>query len=137
MPFSMKLWQVRGQDLQEIKREALNDEQRLENWVVKDPSILGIDVLLIGRQVIEQKKRADDQAKAAARLRRFIWAMVVVSLLAVVAAVFAWTRQREAAQQARIALSRELAAAATHSPDAELQVRVEQLRCTRLALVRS
>ena len=71
----------------------------------------------------EQKKRADDQARAAARLRRFTLAMVVVSLLAVVAAVFAWTKQREAAQQARIALSRELAAAATHSPDAaELQV---------------
>lgn len=52
MPFSMNLWQVQGQDLQEIKREALNNEQRLENWVVKDPSILGIDVLLIGRQVI-------------------------------------------------------------------------------------
>jgi hypothetical protein len=51
MPFSMKLWQVQAKDLQEIKREALNDEQRLEEWVVKDPSILGIDVLLIGRQV--------------------------------------------------------------------------------------
>jgi len=51
MPFSMKLWQVQGKDLQEIKRDALNDEQRLENWVVKDPGILGIDVLLIGRQV--------------------------------------------------------------------------------------
>jgi hypothetical protein len=51
MPFSMKLWQVQGQDLQEINREVLNDEQRLEDWVVKDPSILGIDVLLVGRQV--------------------------------------------------------------------------------------
>jgi hypothetical protein len=51
MPFSMKLWQVRGKDLQEINQESLNDEQRLEDWVVKDPSILGIDVLLIGRQV--------------------------------------------------------------------------------------
>jgi Endonuclease NucS len=51
MPFSMNLWQVQGQDLQEINHEALNDEQRLEDWVVKDPSILGIDVLLIGRQV--------------------------------------------------------------------------------------
>jgi hypothetical protein len=51
MPFSMKLWQVQGKDLQEINREALNDEQRLEDWVVKDPSILGIDVLLVGRQV--------------------------------------------------------------------------------------
>jgi RecB family endonuclease NucS len=51
MPFSIKLWQVQGQDLQEVEREALNDEQRLENWIVKDPSILGIDVLLIGPQV--------------------------------------------------------------------------------------
>jgi hypothetical protein len=51
MPFSMKLWQVQGKDLQEINREVLNDEQRLEDWVAKDPSILGIDVLLIGRQV--------------------------------------------------------------------------------------
>ena len=51
MPFSMKLWQVQGKDLQEIHRERLDDEQRLEDWVVKDPSILGIDVLLIGRQV--------------------------------------------------------------------------------------
>jgi RecB family endonuclease NucS len=51
MPFSMKLWQVQGKDLQEINHEALNDEQRLEDWVVKDPSILGIDVLLVGRQV--------------------------------------------------------------------------------------
>jgi len=71
----------------------------------------------------EQKKRADDQARAAVRLRRFTLAMVVVSLLAVVAAVFAWTKQKEAAQQARIAISRELAAAATHSADnPELQV---------------
>ena len=51
MSFSMKLWQVQGKDLHEINREALNDEQRLEDWVVKDPSILGIDVLLVGRQV--------------------------------------------------------------------------------------
>jgi hypothetical protein len=51
MPFTMKLWQVQGNDLQEISHEALNDEQRLEDWVVKDPSILGIDVMLIGRQV--------------------------------------------------------------------------------------
>jgi hypothetical protein len=51
MSFSMKLWQIQGKDLQEVGREALNDEERLEDWVVKDPSILGIDLLLIGRQV--------------------------------------------------------------------------------------
>ena len=51
MPFSMKLWQVQGKDLQEVNREALHDEQRLQDWILKDKSILGIDVLLIGRQV--------------------------------------------------------------------------------------
>jgi hypothetical protein len=35
MPYSMKLWQVKGKDLQEVKREALNDGQRLEDWVVR------------------------------------------------------------------------------------------------------
>ncbi len=37
--------------MQEISHEALNDEQRLEDWVVESPSILGIDVPLVGRQV--------------------------------------------------------------------------------------
>ncbi|HET6844765.1 MAG TPA: hypothetical protein VFK06_24230 [Candidatus Angelobacter sp.] len=51
MSFRMKLWQIRGKDLQAISSVMLNDEQRLEDWVVKDPSILGINILLIGRQV--------------------------------------------------------------------------------------
>jgi hypothetical protein len=51
MPINMKLWQAKGKDLLEIKCEPLNDEQRLQDWVVKDKSILGIDVLLVGRQV--------------------------------------------------------------------------------------
>jgi hypothetical protein len=61
MPFSMKLWQVQGKDLQEIKRDALNEEERLEDWVVKDPSILGIDVLVIGRQVTTASQGRIDQ----------------------------------------------------------------------------
>jgi hypothetical protein len=51
MPINMKLWQVKGKDLPEIKCEPLTDEQRLQEWLTKDKSILGIDVLLIGRQV--------------------------------------------------------------------------------------
>jgi hypothetical protein len=51
MPINMKLWQVKAKDLQEVKCEPVNDEQRLQEWLVKDKSILGIDVLLIGRQV--------------------------------------------------------------------------------------
>lgn len=54
MAFSMKLWQVQGPDLKQIGAASLDDEERLETWVVKDPGILGIDVLLIGRQVTTQ-----------------------------------------------------------------------------------
>jgi Novel STAND NTPase 1 len=51
----------------------------------------------------EQKKRADDQAKAAARQRRLTMAMVLISLLAVVAAVFSllqWNAAKKAASDA-------------------------------------
>lgn len=51
MPINMKLWQVKTKDLQEVSCEPLNDEQRLQEWLAKDKTILGIDVLLVGRQV--------------------------------------------------------------------------------------
>ena len=51
MSFGMNLWRVQGTGLQEIKSKILDDEQRLEDWVVADPSLLGTDLLLIGRQV--------------------------------------------------------------------------------------
>jgi hypothetical protein len=51
MPINMNLWQVKGKDLHEVKCESLNDEQRLQDWLVKDKTILGMDVLLVGRQV--------------------------------------------------------------------------------------
>jgi hypothetical protein len=51
MPINMKLWQIKTKDLQEVNCEPLNDEQRLQEWVAKDKTILGIDVLLVGRQV--------------------------------------------------------------------------------------
>jgi hypothetical protein len=62
MPFSIKLWQVLASDLHEVNRQVLNNEQRLENWVVnaEDPStILGVEVLLIGRQVKVNDGRID------------------------------------------------------------------------------
>src|SRR5580704_12384007 len=34
MPFSLKLWQVKDKDLQEVRREALSDPKRLEEWIV-------------------------------------------------------------------------------------------------------
>jgi hypothetical protein len=51
MPINVKLWQVKGKDLPEIKCEPLSDEQRLQDWLAKDRGILGIDVLVIGKQV--------------------------------------------------------------------------------------
>jgi Holliday junction resolvase-like predicted endonuclease len=51
MAFSMKLWKVGGEKLAEVNKSVLNKEERLEDWIVADPAILGMDVLLIGRQV--------------------------------------------------------------------------------------
>lgn len=54
MSFNMNLWKVDGNDLSEINTATLDKEERLENWITKDPSILGIDFLLIGRQVTSE-----------------------------------------------------------------------------------
>jgi len=51
MAFSMNLWKVDGDHLTEINTATLDKEERLENWITKDSSILGFDLLLIGRQV--------------------------------------------------------------------------------------
>lgn len=51
MPINMKFWQVKGKDLAEVTHEPLKDEQRLQEWLLKDKNILGIDVLLLGRQL--------------------------------------------------------------------------------------
>jgi len=54
MAFNMNLWKVDGNDLSEINTATLDKEERLENWITKDPSILGVDLLLIGRQVTSE-----------------------------------------------------------------------------------
>lgn len=51
MPVIMNLWKVDKGNLVEVTKNQLNAENRLENWITKDPSILGIDLLPIGRQV--------------------------------------------------------------------------------------
>ncbi len=52
MSFSMKLWEIAGEELREVPKSVLDKESRLEEWVRKDPSMLGMDLLLIGQQVI-------------------------------------------------------------------------------------
>lgn len=51
MAFRMKLWSIAGDELRTIHRTVLDYEERLEDWIAKEPLILGMDVLLIGRQV--------------------------------------------------------------------------------------
>lgn len=51
MPFSMNLWKVNGNDLSAIEASRLDHEERLENWIVREPSILGLDLLIVGQQV--------------------------------------------------------------------------------------
>ena len=56
MAFSMNLWKVDGDSLKEVEKHVLDKEERLENWIEKDPSILGLDLLIIGRQVTTENR---------------------------------------------------------------------------------
>ena len=52
MAEEIRIWQVEnGERLLEIKRNKLDFEGRLENWLNEDFSILSSDLLIIGRQV--------------------------------------------------------------------------------------
>jgi hypothetical protein len=51
MSFNMSLWKINNEDLVEIDRTRMDREERLENWIAQDISILDLDLLLIGRQV--------------------------------------------------------------------------------------
>ncbi|SRR6266478_1553362 len=51
MPFEMALWRVAGAKLENLEVSRLDQEQRLEDWIAADPSILGMELAIIGRQV--------------------------------------------------------------------------------------
>lgn len=52
MAEEIRIWQVEnGEKLLEISRSKLDFEERLENWLNQDISILSDDLLIIGRQV--------------------------------------------------------------------------------------
>ena len=51
MAFEMALWKVDGQQLERLPPSRLDQETRLEDWIYRDPSILGMDVAIVGRQV--------------------------------------------------------------------------------------
>lgn len=55
MTISIKIWRVQDDgDLKDIKLASIGSEGRLENWIAKDSSILGMELLIIGRQVTTQ-----------------------------------------------------------------------------------
>src|SRR5215213_1052862 len=52
MAEEIRIWQVEnGEKLSEINRSRLDFEERLENWLNQDISVLSTDLLIIGRQV--------------------------------------------------------------------------------------
>ncbi|MCZ6847159.1 MAG: hypothetical protein O7F69_14790 [Alphaproteobacteria bacterium] len=46
------LYKVSSGELVPVERKSLASEETLENWIAKDPNIIGLDVLILGRQVV-------------------------------------------------------------------------------------
>ncbi|HPV99243.1 MAG TPA: hypothetical protein PLZ78_15530 [Spirochaetota bacterium] len=51
MSLTMQIWQIRDDQLVPLGKSTLDLEKRLETWIEQDISLIGIDALLIGRQV--------------------------------------------------------------------------------------
>jgi len=51
MSLTLNFWEIKNGELIPLNKTKLDTEQRLEDWIVKYPDILGIDLLLLGRQV--------------------------------------------------------------------------------------
>lgn len=52
MPEDIRLWEIlNGDNLKELKKTKLDLEERIENWLEKDHSLIANDLLVIGRQV--------------------------------------------------------------------------------------
>lgn len=51
MPTEIKLWEIDSEKPVPILQQKLNLESRLEEWIMKDVSLISQDLLIIGRQV--------------------------------------------------------------------------------------
>lgn len=52
MAISMNLWSIsKDKKLQTVSKSKLNFENDLENWIIEDPSILNLDIMILGQQV--------------------------------------------------------------------------------------
>lgn len=56
MAFKMGLWLVDGDKLKEIQAGVLDTEARLEEWICREPTLLGMDVLIVGQQVLTENR---------------------------------------------------------------------------------
>jgi RecB family endonuclease NucS len=45
------MWKVRGENLDSLTSTNIPSESALEEWIAKDPTVLGEDLLVMGRQV--------------------------------------------------------------------------------------
>jgi hypothetical protein len=48
----MSLWKIDDEKLKAVPSTKLSKEERIENWIAEDITILGIDILIFGRQVM-------------------------------------------------------------------------------------
>ena len=54
------LYKITGDDLVPVRRSSLTNEAMLQSWIAKDPSIVGLNVLVLGREItIENGGRID------------------------------------------------------------------------------
>lgn len=51
MAEAIRVWEVQGEALSEVRREPLDLEGRLETWIASDINVLSDDLLVIGRQL--------------------------------------------------------------------------------------
>jgi hypothetical protein len=51
MALQVQLWRIENDKVKPLSPSVLENETRLENWIEQDPSLLGEDLLIIGRQV--------------------------------------------------------------------------------------
>lgn len=51
MPIGMRLWRINGKDLHSVESRHIDAEERLEEWLVGDISMVSDDLLVIGNQV--------------------------------------------------------------------------------------
>lgn len=51
MPQEIRLWEVEGENLMEVRRDKIGLEEHLEELLEQDISIISNDLLVIGRQV--------------------------------------------------------------------------------------